>query len=270
MTIDWGEPRRPASTVRTYQRLWNAFVKFCEERSLASLPTLPDTAADFFLFFGKRASATAVGQARAAIALAHASAGHPWDTRHAVIRAAIRAVKRANGVGPRTAKTLFGDKDVRSLIRACDRSTLRGARDRALILFGSLGGLHNGEIVSIDVGHCEFVGDDLRLQVPHITNSRNGRHRIVKRRTVSTYKGLSAARALRRWLDLSGISGGAIFREIGRTGELGPRLKSPAVTYLVKRVARVAGMDASLYGGNSLAKAALADRCHHCGARRRE
>ena len=60
-------------------------------------------------------------------------------------------------------------------------------------------------------------------------------------------------RALRCWLDRSGIEAGPIFRPVDRHGNLGAaRLSDRAVALVVKRTADAAGLDAARFAGHSL------------------
>lgn len=60
-------------------------------------------------------------------------------------------------------------------------------------------------------------------------------------------------RALKAWLEASGIDTGALFRPIDRHGRLHPtRLSDRAVAEVVKRRAAAAGLDPRQYAGHSL------------------
>ena len=64
--------------------------------------------------------------------------------------------------------------------------------------------------------------------------------------------------ALRRWLKLSGISNGAIFRGLDRHNNIvSERLSKRSVGEVIKRAAKAAGLDPSRYSGHSL-------RSGHC------
>lgn len=61
------------------------------------------------------------------------------------------------------------------------------------------------------------------------------------------------ARALTRWLEVSRITEGPLFRPINRHSQIQPaRLSDKAVALVVKRHAEAAGRDPSRYAGHSL------------------
>jgi integrase len=60
-------------------------------------------------------------------------------------------------------------------------------------------------------------------------------------------------RALRAWLDATGIKEGPIFRGVDRYGHVSKaRLSDRSVARIVQRAASAAGLDPSRYGGHSL------------------
>ena len=59
--------------------------------------------------------------------------------------------------------------------------------------------------------------------------------------------------ALERWLEISGIQGGAIFRPVDRKGHVAPgRLTGDAVSVILKERLAEAGYDPTNYSGHSL------------------
>ena len=58
--------------------------------------------------------------------------------------------------------------------------------------------------------------------------------------------------ALRAWLDVPGITEGAIFRSIRKGGKVQERLTAKSVAVIVKQRAGSVGLDAKAYAGHSL------------------
>jgi len=52
-----------------------------------------------------------------------------------------------------TQKAPAADKDIKRVVDAVEPDTLRGLRDRALILLGFAGALRRSELVALDTGH---------------------------------------------------------------------------------------------------------------------
>jgi site-specific recombinase XerD len=56
---------------------------------------------------------------------------------------------------------------------------------------------------------------------------------------------------LRRWLDSAGIVEGALFRSVNKAGGVGGRLPAGEVPRLLRRVAKLAGLDPAGVSGHS-------------------
>lgn len=78
-----------------------------------------------------------------------------------------------------------------------------------------------------------------------------------------------AVRWLKRWLKVSGIEEGALFRSIDRHGNLGGRLSDRAIALIVKRLAEGAGLDPTHYSGHS-GRAGFATSAGEAGVEERE
>lgn len=137
------------------------------------------------------------------------------------------------------------------MLETCDRGTLRGLRDRAMLLIGFAGGLRRSEITGLDVGRgqtedgrgwIEVLPGGLLLTLRGKTGWRE----------VEIGRGSSPAtcpvEALELWLKFARISQGPLFRRVTGGGkEPGPfRLNDREVARLVKRAAQTAGLRGDL------------------------
>jgi integrase len=99
------------------------------------------------------------------------------------------------------------------------------------------------------------VENGLQITLRRSKTDQEGRGRLVAipyRSNLET----CPVRALRAWLDRSGIVDGPVFRSVrkGQPGTIGTqRLTPPSVAIIVKRhIARLAGLDPDRYGAHSL------------------
>jgi integrase len=152
------------------------------------------------------------------------------------------------------------------MLETLDRGTLRGLRDRAMLLLGFAGGLRRSEIVGLDCGRdqtedgrgwIEFFPDKGLLVT---LRGKTGW------REVEVGRGSSDATcpvvALETWLSLARIAHGPLFRRVtGQGKKVGAeRLNDQEVARLVKRTALAAGVRgdlsegerAKLFAGHSL------------------
>jgi hypothetical protein len=115
------------------------------------------------------------------------------------------------------------------------------ARDRAIILLGTLGDLTAEEVVSLDVKDIVMDESGVMLQL-----------RYYKRpdRFVTIPNELDLAQAIQEWLDLAEIVTGAIFRSLSADGwPLERRLGQSSACHIRRYRAEAAGQDPSKVRG---------------------
>ncbi len=138
------------------------------------------------------------------------------------------------------------------MVETLQLDTLRGRRDRALLLVGFAGAFRRSELVSLDVGDVAFNTDGLVVQLRRSKTDQEGQGRKVGLPFGSNPL-TCPVRALRDWFSQGNITLGPIFRSIDRHGNLKPmRLTDQSVALIVKRSAKTAGLDWERYAGHSL------------------
>ena len=161
----------------------------------------------------------------------------------------MRGVKRTRGIARREAKPLLRE----DLFRVLDAmgEGVKDARDRALLLIGFAGGFRRSEIVALDCDDVERVRQGLVVTLRRSKTDQEGAGRKV---------GIPFGRtrhcpvlALDRWLVVSGIEVGPVFRPVDRHGRVAAeRLSGQAVSLIVKERVAAAGIDPTDFSGHSL------------------
>lgn len=125
------------------------------------------------------------------------------------------------------------------LLDTCDDS-LRGCRDRALLLFAwASGGRRRSEVVAATVENTIRVSENAYLyRLVQTKTNQEGKLQADSAKPLTAH----AAQALAQWLDMSGIRQGAIFRRIRRGERIGEPLDAAAVRDIVRRRCRMAGI----------------------------
>ena len=143
------------------------------------------------------------------------------------------------------------------------RETLKGKRDKAILLFGFASAMRRSELAALEVEDLEEVqngsGGGLLVTVRRGKADQEGRGHV---RAVPRGKdpNLCPVSALLEWMWAAGINrveggtggGGRVFRSVTRHGELGAGLQPAVVGVVVKAAARAAGFDPADFGGHSL------------------
>lgn len=178
----------------------------------------------------------------AVMSKAHQNRGVPNPCHDEKVRELLSRTRKAYAKrGERPQKKAAITKDVlQQLLATCDDS-LRGQRDRALLLFAwSSGGRRRSEISSADMQHLKKIGDGQYLyELAFSKTNQSGADLPENTKPVLG----AAGKALAHWLTASGITEGAIFRRIRKGGHLGEPLQAPAVRAIVKERCALAGVD---------------------------
>lgn len=266
------------NTLRAYRADWRLWESWCSEQRppLSPLPAEVSTVAAYLLvqaegeWDGLPRKPSTLERYLATICSAHKRKGcpSPWPALHDV----LAAIRRKKGT-TREKKAPISPDDLRRMIASLPH-TLRGARDRALLLVGFLGALRRSELISLDA-------EDVDLSVPGSVRLVLGPTRTrPARRTKANPEGddeavvlpaqadpaLCPIATLRAWIAASGIRSGALFRGIRKGALLPGRLTDSLVARLVQRTGRATGLDPARLGGHSL-RAGLATTAARRGKR---
>lgn len=168
------------------------------------------------------------------------------QVRHLMSKAKRAASKRGETIDKKTAATR---EPLEAMIATCDDS-LEGIRDKALLLFAwASGGRRRSEVAAATVEQLTKV--DERGYLFRLTRSKTDQDGSRQKNgpIEKPVRGI-AAEALRNWLAGSGVSEGAIFRRLWKS-TVGPSLSPAAVAEVVRKRARMAGLEGN-WAGHSL------------------
>jgi integrase len=129
---------------------------------------------------------------------------------------------------------------IQAILATCDDS-LRGKRDRALLLFAwASGGRRRSEVTSAEIQFLKRVGPtDFIYTLAYSKTNQSGIDQPENGKPVLGVAGI----ALHDWLQVSKIAEGAIFRRIRKGGHLGEALSPAAVRTIVKDRCVLAGIE---------------------------
>ena len=218
-------------------------------RAFETLPASPSTVGLYLTAYSGSLSVATLSRRLTAIRQAHAVAGEPFNAEAPELREVWKGIIRAKGRASAPAAPAVTQDLVAMLAGLPD--TLRGIRDRALLLVGFAGGFRRSELVALKVGDVAFTSDGLVVTLRRSKTDQEGEG--VK---VGIPHGQHARTcpvlALRTWLDRADITDGRVFRSVNRHGRVNGSLSDRAVALLVKRAAEAAGLDPGGYSGHSL------------------
>ncbi|MER8962612.1 site-specific integrase [Mesorhizobium sp. M0701] len=264
---DYIEAASSANTRRAYAADWKHFSSWCRRQGIEMFPPDPQVVG---LYIAACASGTATGDKKpntvstierrlSSLSWNCAQRGQPLDRKDRHIATVMAGVRNTHASPPRQKEAILPE-DLIAMLETLDRGTLRGLRDRAMLLLGFAGGLRRSEIVGLDVGRDQtedgrgwveiFADKGLLVTLRGKTGWRE----------VEIGRGSSDATcpvvALQTWLRLARIAHGPLFRRVAGQGRAvgADRLNDQEVARLVKRTALAARVRGDLSEGERAKK----------------
>jgi integrase len=184
-----------------------------------------------------------------AISKAHRVRGLSTPTTSELVRMTLRGIRRVHGRPQKQVAPILRE-DLQAIVEKLGDSP-RDCRDRALLLIGFAGAFRRSELVAINCKDVERVPQGI---VVTILRSKTDQERTGRRVGLPSAHGpLCPLDALDRWLNVSGIVDGPLFRRVDRHHRVGNYPLSPeAVALIVKGHAAACGLDPTCYAGHSL------------------
>ncbi len=179
-----------------------------------------------------------------AIAEAHKATGLDSPTSSGIVRNTFKGIRRALGTAvAQKAPTLT--EDIRAMIAATDEGLI-GHRDRALILLGFAGAFRRSELVGLDLTDLTFSRDGLTITLRRSKTDQEGQGRKIGLPYGSNPETCPVRGSTSVWLELTGVTGGPVFRSINRHGHVQVSgLAAIDVARVVKKLVERAGPDPS-------------------------
>lgn len=252
------EAASSANTRRAYASDWKHFSAWCRRQNLSPLPPNPETVGLYITACASGAAergakpnnVSTIERRLAAIGWNCTQRGMTLDRKDRAIATVMAGIRNTHAAPPRQKEALLPE-DLIAMLETLDRGTLRGLRDRAMLLIGFAGGLRRSEITGLDLGRdqtedergwIEILDKGLLLTLRGKTGWRE----------VEIGRGSSEATcpvtAVETWIKFAKLAKGPLFRRVtGKGKNVGPdRLNDQEVARLVKRTALAAGVRGDL------------------------
>ena len=243
------------NTIRAYKSDFNDFGAFCSKHGFKSLPTEPKILALYLTYLSnKDAKISTLRRRLVSISMIHKHKGHYLDTKHPVIIENLMGIKRKKGSIQKGKKPLLINH-LKAIIKVIDEDKseeIKKIRDKTIILTGFGGGFRRTELISIDYDDLEFVSEGLKITLRRSKTDQFGEGMVKGLPYFSSTKYCPVFH-LKKWLELSKIKDGPIFRRFAKGSLLTKhRLTDQSVVLIIKRYLEVAGIDNKNFSGHSL------------------
>ncbi len=241
------------NTLRAYEADWNDYYDWCTHHNLKVLPSEPETIVNYINDLADHAKANTVSRRLSAISENHKSAGFIDDNpcRTGLVRNALDAIKREYGTLQRGKAPILAD-DLRNISLYFDCNDIAGIRDKALLLLGFMGAFRRSELVGIDIEDLNFTPDGVVVFLAHSKGDQEGQGEQVAI-PYSSNPAICAVRALKTWIQEAYLIAGPLFRPLNKHKQIrNSRLTNQSVAIIVKKYAKLAGLNPNHFAGHSL------------------
>ena len=246
---------KATNTVRAYKSDFKDFSLFCVQNDFKNLPSDPKIVSLYLTHLStKDIKISTIKRRLVSIGVIHKMKGHYLDIKHPLIIENLMGIKRRKGTVQKGKKPLL-IRDLKTIIDIINQQKIediKKLRDKTIILIGFSGGFRRNEIVSLDVDDLEFVYEGVKITVKKSKTDQFGEG-FIKALPYFENELYCPVISLKRWLNISKITKGSIFRRFTKGSNLSNnRLTDQTVALLIKEYLKLAGMDSSNYSGHSL------------------
>lgn len=246
------------STARNYSTNWRAFCEWCDLAGRQSLPASAETVALYttWRLVDEHVKASTASRDLAAIADAHRRMKGAAVPAMDDAREVIAGVRRRRRERPKQ-KAALRVEDLVALCKGFDLDSVRGVRDRAILVLGFATSLRRSELSALQLSDVRFDGEGLVVLVGHSKTDQAGVGRVIGvwagRRAVT-----DPVRVLRMWISERGAWPGPLFTRVSSSDAvLRLPISGEAIADVVKSAVARVGLDPVLYAGHSLRSGAV-------------
>ena len=248
---------KSSNTIRAYRSDFKDFGAFCAKNGFKPLPTEPKIVSLYLTHLSiKDAKMSTLRRRLVSIGVIHKLKNHYLDTKHPIIIENLMGIKRKKGSYQKGKKPILLNH-LKLIIEAIDKDTsdevgIRKLRDKTIILLGFAGGFRRVELISIDFEDLEFVSEGVKIFIRKSKTDQFGEG-MLKGLPYFDNQKFCPVWHLKKWLDVSKIKSGPIFKRFSKGLILGKnRLTDQSVALLLKKYLSNAGIENQNYSGHSL------------------
>ena len=242
------------NTLRAYKSDFRDFGAFCAKHGLDSLPTQPKIVSLYLTYLSKSLKMSTLKRRLVSISMVHRLKGHYLDTKHPIIIENLMGIKRVKGSIQKGKKPILINH-LKSIINVIDQqeiNEIKKTRDKTIVLVGFGGGFRRTELISINHEDLEFVPEGVKITLKRSKTDQFGEG-MVKGLPYFSNELYCPVINLKKWLELSNIKSGPIFRRFVKGSVLtNNRLTDQTVVLIIKNYLNLAGIENKNYSGHSL------------------
>ncbi|WP_423839040.1 site-specific integrase [Veillonella montpellierensis] len=243
-------------TIDAYESDWSDFIDWCHYNHVEPFPPTPETIVNYINDLADYAKANTISRRISAISEnlnASGLSNNPCTSP--LVKSALRGIRRFKGTFQQ-GKTPLLLEDIKDIINYINETTIDidmvATRDKAILLLGFMGAFRRSEISVITVEDITFSPNGMEIFIASSKADQEGQGAIVAIPYIDT-KELCAVTHIKKWLALSHIKSGPLFRGFTKNGSLRKTaLSDKSVANIVKKYVSLIGLEPDMYGAHSL------------------
>lgn len=239
-----------AATRKAYKSDLRIFAHWCNERNLPAMPSTPSIVADFIAHQAAEDNigASTLNRRVAAIKYAHELNNLVSPTKDKIVSATLKGIRR-NQSKPVVKKQAATIDTIYQLLAQIDKTSPMGKRDYALLILGFAGAFRRSELAALNIEDLAFNDKGIVVTIRKSKTDQDGQGQTI---AIPNGK-LNISGIVKTWIEFAGIESGALFRSVNRGGNVGTAaINDKTVARVIKKYAKLANLDASLFSGHSL------------------
>ncbi len=181
------------------------------------IPTTAVQLAEYLASFADTLAVATLQHRLIAIHRAHLEAGFTSPAMDSLVKRTMQGIRRTKGTAQRRVKALVKDDIIELVLTAEKQKPMKAARDVALILVGFAGAFRRSELVSIRVEDISAFDHGVDIHIRRTKTQQEKGHTVFIPCAKSSR---CPVKALEKWLALSGIEQGPVFRSINRHDQI--------------------------------------------------
>jgi integrase len=236
ITIPFSNPYITAATSKNTRRAYQSDIRHFEGWG-GRLPAGTETILTYLQAFAKDLNPRTLARRLTALKNWHIYQGFLDPTQHPSVSKTLAGIMRIHGKPKNKAPPLLPEHLLKIVTYLNEENTLRAMRDSALLQIAFFSAFRRSEIVTICYEHIQWKEQGIDILIPHskTDQTNEGQYCAVPYGNEQ----LCPVRALKLWMEQSGITKGPIFRQIYLKGHLNEAALVPlSVSHILVKRAR--------------------------------
>jgi len=224
------------------------------------IPSRPEEIAAYLSAHAETLAIATLQRRIVSIGKAHKLQGYDDPTKSEMVRLTMRGVKRIHGKPQARVSPILKEDLIVMLSGMAD--TVKGKRDKALLLLGFCAALRRSELAAVKIEDLEFTSQGIVLTIPRSKTDQSGQGYKIG---IPHGRGkICPVQSVKDWLLHIGVAKGDLFPSISKGGTMGAsHLSDRAIADIIKSYAENAGLDPCRYSGHSLRSGLATSAAQH-------